>query len=93
MVLTVRLTPTLDAALERYCTDQGTTKSHVVHESLAAHLSRAAAAAPTRDAVAPSAAFLAFSRAGLIGGAALGPLSADKAAVRKRATQRDPAVK
>ena len=86
MVLTVRLDPTLDAALERYCNEQGTTKSHVVQESLAAYL-LGEDAARARGVAAVGPAFAAFERAGLIGGASLGAVRADKAAVRARATR------
>ena len=39
MTLTVRLDPTLATALDRYCAGTGTTKSHVVQESVAAYSS------------------------------------------------------
>lgn len=94
MPLTVRLGPALDSALERYCAEHSVTKSLVVQESLATYLVQASRPAPvgsgqasgsvTRPA--PSAAFQAFERAGLIGTGAAGGASADKAAVRKRIT-------
>lgn len=90
MPLTVRLDPTLEQALERYCTGTGVSKSLVVQESLAAYLviksAPDAAGSKAKDA-GYSANYRAFSSAGLIGGGALGK-GADKAAVRKRALQR-----
>ena len=93
MPLTVRLGSALDAALERYCSEHAVTKSLVVQESLATYLVQAPAAAPARGKgagaaarSAPSPAYRAFERAGLIGAGAAGSASADKAAVRKRVT-------
>lgn len=92
MTLTVRLDPTLATALDRYCADTGTSKSHVVQESLAAYLigaSRPEAKDGAKDAGLPSPAFQAFAEAGLVGGVDLGLRgSADKAAVRARVTAR-----
>ena len=92
MTLTVRLDPTLATALDRYCTDTGTSKSHVVQESLAAYLIGAARPDATLDAKdlgLPSPAFQAFADAGLVGAVDLGLAgSADKAAVRARVTVR-----
>jgi hypothetical protein len=95
MTLTVRLDPTLESALERHCVNTGASKSHVVHESLAAYLM---AARPSTvpiagvDPVSPSPAFCAFADAGLVGGVALaapdGARSADKAAVRAQVAAR-----
>lgn len=94
MTLTVRLDPTLATALERYCADTGTSKSHVVQESLAAYLIGAARPDAPLDAKnlgLPSPAFQAFADAGLVGAVDLGlPGSADKAAVRARVTARGP---
>ncbi len=91
MPLTVRLDPTLERALERYCAATGVSKSLVVQESLAAYLvvkSAPGAVGTTAPKDAGySANYRAFADAGLIGGGALGQ-SADKAAVRKRALQR-----
>ena len=39
MTLTVRLTPHLQAQLDKYCKARGTTKTHVVTELLSQHLS------------------------------------------------------
>jgi hypothetical protein len=92
MTLTVRLDPPLEAALERYCTSAGVTKTLVVQESLARYLvtMQAAAKGPAdAEAAAPapvSANFRAFQEAGLIGAMAL-DLSADKAGVRARIEQ------
>ena len=92
MTLTVRLDATLATALDRYCADTGTTKSHVVQESVAAYLISAlkpAATSGAKDLALPSRAFQAFADAGLVGAVDLGPLgSADKAAVRARVTAR-----
>jgi predicted transcriptional regulator len=94
MTLTVRLDPTLATALDRYCADTGTSKSHVVQESLAAYLIGAARPDATLDAkdLGPrSPAFKAFADAGLVGAVDLDlPGSADKAAVRARVTSRGP---
>jgi hypothetical protein len=94
MTLTVRLDPPLEAALERYCTSTGVTKSLVVQESLARYLvaqqaqqAAKGAAEPAGVSAAPvSANFLAFQAAGLVGSVALGQ-GADKAAVRARIEQ------
>lgn len=92
MTLTVRLDPTLATALDRYCIDTGTSKSHVVQESLAAYLigaSRSGAKDAAKVAGLPSPAFQAFADAGLVGSVDLGLTgSADKAAVRARVTVR-----
>lgn len=92
MTLTVRLDATLATALDRYCADTGTSKSHVVQESLAAYLigaSRSDSTGGTQDAGLPSPAFQAFADAGLVGGVELAlPGSADKAAVRERVAAR-----
>jgi hypothetical protein len=99
MTLTVRLDDTLAAALDRYCTATGATKSLVVQESLARYLMASQSApgegsrgrAAQREA--PSRNFRAFEAAGLIGCVALGrehgpeqslERGADKAAVRAR---------
>ena len=37
-ILSVRLDPALDAALERYCDQTGFTRSHVVQQGLASYL-------------------------------------------------------
>jgi predicted transcriptional regulator len=94
MTLTVRLDPPLAAALERYCTSTGVTKSLVVQESLVRYLVAAQAASKEKaniDAAAASPApvsanYRAFAEAGLIGCLALGQ-GADKAAVRARVAQ------
>lgn len=88
MTLTVRLDTTLATALDRYCDEQGVTKSLVVQESLAIYLAQHGAARPLGAGRAPSANYLAFAAAGLVGGGELGGRSADKAAVRERAVQR-----
>jgi hypothetical protein len=92
MTLTVRLDPPLEAALERYCSATGTTKSLVVQESLARYLvaEQAQAASPARSAkaVPVSANYQALVDAGFLGGGEGGGVSADKAAVRERARQR-----
>jgi hypothetical protein len=98
MTLTVRLDPPLEAALERFCTSNGVTKSLVVQESLARYLVAAQAASKgvtgadaDAEAAFPapvSANYQAFADAGLIGAGNLGGVSADKAAVRARAMQR-----
>ncbi len=94
MPLTVRLDPTLEQALERYCTGSGVSKSHVVQESLATYLvtrvSTASdeATSPKAKAKAPSALFKAFDDAGFIGAIELGGVSADKQAVRQRMRER-----
>ena len=90
MTLTVRLDPTLEVALERYCASTGTSKSLVVQESLAAFLLAEPAAARTRGTAAPSANFQAFEAAGLIGTGALPEFTkgANKAAVRARVAAR-----
>ena len=92
MTLTVRLDPTLATALDRYCTATGTTKSHVVQESVAAFLVSASGRAAPRSAqtaAPPSPAFQAFADAGLVGAVDLGTAgSAVKAAVRARVTAR-----
>ena len=92
MTLTVRLDPTLATALDRYCADTGTTKSHVVQESVAAYL-LSAKQPPTphgaHDVARPSPAYRAFVDAGLVGAVDLGSTgSADKAAVRARVVAR-----
>jgi hypothetical protein len=100
MTLTVRLDATLQAVLDRHCAERGVTKTLVVQESLAAYLvvAQPAAGSPAdarANAVRPaSAAFRAFTDAGLIGAVALGDAPADKAAVRARVQQRlrDPAA-
>jgi predicted transcriptional regulator len=94
MTLTVRLDPPLEAALERYCTSTGVTKSLVVQESLARYLTSAqalaagkgAASADPAAAAPVSANYRAFQEAGLIGAVAVGQ-SADKAGVRARMAQ------
>ena len=94
MTLTVRLDDTLEAALASYCAATGATKSLVVQESLAAYLLQrqtapgAAAGGPAASPEKRSAAYQAFSAAGLLGGGELGGTSADKAAVRARVLQR-----
>jgi hypothetical protein len=91
MTLTVRLDAALESALERYCHDRGMTKSLVVQQALAEYLVAAPARSGTpgaRRAGPPSANYLAFAKAGLIGAGTLGGRSADKAAVRERITQR-----
>ena len=92
MTLTVRLDPTLATALDRYCADTGTTKSHVVQESVAAYLINATQPPSPRsahDAALPSPAYQAFADAGLVGAVDLGSAgSADKAAVRARVVAR-----
>jgi hypothetical protein len=95
MTLTVRLDTAVASALERYCTDQGVSKSLVVQESLAVYLlakQATPAAELARSRAKPgakvSANYKAFADAGFIGAGELGGGSADKAAVRERAMQR-----
>lgn len=89
MPLTVRLDPTLEQALERYCAGNNVSKSLVVQESLAAYLvSRAPPAGDKSAAKPPSANYKAFADAGFLGAIALGRSSADKLAVRERIKQR-----
>ncbi len=97
MPLTVRLDSSLEAELDRYCTERGLTRSRVMRDSLAAYLvagGRASAAMPATllpplpGGREPSAAFKAFQQSGLLGGGVLGGVSADKHAVRARAMQR-----
>lgn len=86
MTLTVRLKPDLETALALHCAERGVSKSLVVQEVLAQYLAappgRKRQRAPAPDLPAqPSAAYLAFQRAGLIGCVSgVGP--ADKAGVR-----------
>ena len=97
MTLTVRLDSTLDAALQRYCTDHGVSKSLAVQESLAVYLvARSTPAAAPGGAAAGAAAsisanYQAFANAGLLGAVALDGGSADKAAVRERVVARSAA--
>lgn len=97
MTLTVRLDSTLDAALQRYCTDHGVSKSLAVQESLAVYLvTRSTPAAAPGGAAAGAAAsisanYQAFANAGLLGAVALDAGSADKAAVRERVVARSAA--
>lgn len=86
MTLTVRLDESMAAALTDYCEVHGTTKSQVVQQSLAAYLLRVHTPQPDRAQREVSAAFAAFEAAGLLGAGALGPIVADKAAVRRRVT-------
>lgn len=92
MTLTVRLDPTLQAALDRYCAERGVTKTLAVQECLAQYLVQAPASAAAKpapaDAAPASANHRAFADAGLIGGVADGGTPADKAAVRNRVRQR-----
>jgi len=87
MTLTVRLDPSLEDALDTYCTSHGVTKSYVVQESLATYLARPPQRARVLGAEEPSATYQAFERAGMVGQGQLGG-GADKAAVRKRVTGR-----
>ena len=92
MTLTVRLDPTLESALERYCTERGATKSLVVQESLAAYLLAdkrpvGAASGLAADAGA-SANYRAFLDAGLLGAVAGNGVSATKQVVRDRVMRR-----
>jgi predicted transcriptional regulator len=87
MTLTVRLDETLAGALDDYCAERGVTKSAVVQEALALHLSKVAARRPApRGGFGPT--YLAFAEAGLIGTGELDGRSADKAVVRERAMAR-----
>ena len=96
MTLTVRLDDALQAALDQHCALNGVTKTLVVQESLARYLVTAQAGAAGGAATAsgsgitapPSAAFKAFTDAGLIGSVATGSAPADKAAVRRQALLR-----
>jgi hypothetical protein len=95
MTLTVRLDPPLEAALERYCSSHGVTKSLVVQESLARYLVTQQLKIPGRHGAcevpsppAVSANYKAFVDAGFLGAGELGGGSADKAAVRALAMQR-----
>jgi len=91
MTLTVRLDDTLEAALELHCAERGVSKSLVVQESLARYLldQRSRAAGVGRLARnKPSATYLAFERAGLIGCVDGDGRSATKEVVRERVLQR-----
>ncbi len=98
MTLTVRLDPTLEASLERYCSSTGVTKSLVVQESLARYLvaeqaeqAEASSRLQAGAGAAPpavSANYKAFVDAGFLGAGELGGGAADKAAVRALAMQR-----
>lgn len=79
MTLTVRLTPSLEEALDAHCARTGETKSHVVQECLAEYLLRQA----TPHVGEPvSENFAAFRRAGLVGSVEGSGRSATKEAVR-----------
>ena len=87
MTLTVRLDAALQTALELHCAERGVTKTLVVQECLATYLVTAKpgpAASQAAAAAQPSATYRAFADAGLIGAAATGGGSADKAAVRAK---------
>lgn len=93
MTLTVRLDPTLQAALDRYCTERGMTKTLAVQECLAQYLVAKAPGVSGKAgakvaATAASANLRAFADAGLIGAVAGGSAPADKTAVRARVRQR-----
>jgi len=93
MTLTVRLDDALQTALEQHCARHGVTKTLVVQECLAQYLVAAQPGAAVARAVddsvpPPSAAFVAFADAGLIGVVAGGNTQADKAAVRQQALRR-----
>ncbi len=96
MTLTVRLDRTLESALERYCAEQGVTKTLVAQEALAAYLvgQRAGATPLPASASEPAVSrnYAAFARAGVLGAVELAPAgparSADKAAVRARLAAR-----
>lgn len=98
MTLTVRLDATLETALERYCATTGSSKSHVVQESLATYLldaARPATLSAARSGASVSDNFRAFAEAGLVGGVAHAPSaasaptgSADKAGVRAHVAAR-----
>ncbi len=93
MTLTVRLDATLEAALSRYCTERGVTKSLVVQESLAVYLVAgrppgAAVAGAADVPVNASTNYRAFFKAGLIGAVAQGGRSADKQGVRDKLRER-----
>lgn len=87
MTLTVRLDPALESALDRYCAEHGMTKSLVVQECLASYLVEQRSL-ETQAVRSPSPLYETFKQAGLVGAGTLGGTSADKAAVRERATQR-----
>ncbi len=92
MTLTVRLKPAVESALELHCAERGVTKSLVVQQVLAEYLARPAARSASRASQAglpaePSAAYLAFQRAGLLGGGELDGRSATKEVVRERIRQ------
>ncbi|MEO6362888.1 MAG: ribbon-helix-helix protein, CopG family [Caldimonas sp.] len=91
MTLTVRLDDTLTHALELHCAERGVSKSLVVQESLARYLIEQRSSAPAAGragAKKPSANYLAFERAGLIGAAEGDGRSATKEVVRERVRQR-----
>lgn len=94
MTLTVRLDRTLESALERYCAEQGVTKTLVAQEALAAYLVGQRAGATPLPASEPAVSrnYAAFARAGVLGAVELAPAgparSADKAAVRARLAAR-----
>jgi hypothetical protein len=83
MTLTVRLPPPLEEALDKYSTEHGLTKSHVVQEALATYLVQTDKAKPARKTVSSN--YAAFKRAGLLGCAiGMEGTSATKEVVRKR---------
>lgn len=93
MTLTVRLDPTLQAALDRYCTERGMTKTLAVQECLAQYLVAKPAGASIKAqakaaATLASANLRAFADAGLVGAVTGGNAPADKATVRARVRQR-----
>ena len=86
MTLTVRLDTALESALDRYSSERGVTKSHVVQEALAEYLSPRLARAVQAGEVSEN--YKAFDRAGLIGCVAGDGQSATKEVVRARAMAR-----
>ena len=92
MTLNVRLKPDIESALELHCAERGVTKSLVVQQVLAeylAHPAERSGAGASRAGlpVEPSATYLAFQRAGLLGGGELDGRSATKEVVRERIRQ------
>ncbi len=89
MTLTVRLSQTLERALDEYSASNGLTKSHVVQEALADYLARTRKQKKLAPEGGVSANYAAFKRLGLIGCVSgMDSGSATKEVVRKRALER-----
>ena len=89
MTLTVRLTHTLEQALDEFSAANGLTKSHVVQEALAGYLARHSEQKAPAGEGPISANYAAFKRLGLIGAVSgMDNASATKEVVRARAVAR-----